>query len=172
MPAQWTLQQLADREEIRELLYRYCRAVYRIDAPMGHSVWHRDGTADYGEAIYIGTGRGAIDLICQAHRGMLNHSHQVTNITITLDGDRAASESYVFATLRLAGEGSRMQGHVWGRYLDRWSRRDGRWGIDHRVCVIDFDEVRPVTAMHAPQGRGRRDGADPSYAVLDHRLPD
>lgn len=166
MSAATGLNELADREAIRELIYRYCRAVDRIDAELGYSVWHDDGTADYGEAIYLGTGRGAIDFICASHRALLGHSHQVTNITLTLDGDRAASESYVFATLRMAGEGSERAIGIWGRYLDRWSKRAGRWGIDHRQTVLDFDEVREVVSAHAPQRYGRRDRHDPSYALF------
>ncbi len=158
--------ELADREAIRELIYRYCRAVDRIDADLGYSVWHDDGTADYGAAIYIGTGRGAIDFICARHRELLGHSHQVTNITLTLDGNRAASESYVFATLRMAGEGAGRAIGIWGRYLDRWAKRDGRWGIEHRQTVLDFDEVREVVPAGAPQGYGRRDRHDPSYALF------
>lgn len=160
------LHELADREAIREAIYRYCRAVDRIDAELGYSVWHADGTADYGEAIFIGSGHGAIDFICARHRELLGHSHQVTNITLTLDGDRATSESYVFATLRMAGAGAERAVGIWGRYLDRWSKREGRWGIDHRQTVLDFDEVREVVSANAPQGYGRRDRHDPSYALF------
>lgn len=160
------MDELAEREAIRALIYRYARAVDRIDAELGYSVWHEDGTADYGAAIYIGTGRGAIDFICEQHRGLLGHSHQITNITISINGDRAASESYVFATLRVPGDGCELAIGIWGRYLDRWSKRAGRWGIDHRLTVLDFDEVREVSSAHAPQGYGRRDRDDPSYALF------
>lgn len=170
VPLPLDLRELADREEIRELIYRYCRAVDRIDAELGYSVWHEDGTADYGDAIFIGSGRGAIDLICDAHRQLVAHSHQISNITLSIAGDRASSESYVFATLRLSGAEGELQAGIWGRYVDRWSRRAGRWGIDHRVCVIDFDEVRPVTAFAAPQGYARRDRDDPSYAAPDSAM--
>jgi hypothetical protein len=54
---------------------------------------------------------------------------------------------------------------IWGRYIDRWSRRDGVWGLDHRTVIRDFDEIREVTPM-ADHQRGRRDRDDPSYAVL------
>ncbi len=54
---------------------------------------------------------------------------------------------------------------TWGRYLDQWSRKDGRWGIDKRIAIIDFDEVREVTSMRASSA-GRRDKTDPSYSVL------
>jgi len=96
---------------------------------------------------------------------MLAHSHQVSNIIIDLDGDRAGSESYVTANLRNMKSDKLMQMTVWGRYIDQWSRRNGRWGIDKRITVIDFDEIREVIPMSKAE-RGSRDRTDPSYTVL------
>jgi hypothetical protein len=84
---------------------------------------------------------------------------------IEIDGDRAASESSVIATLRVMRGDTLMQIMVWSRYIDRWSKRDGRWGIDHRYTVNDFDEIRPVQPLR-PTTRGSRDRNDPSYDVL------
>lgn len=163
-----TLEQLADKQAITEQIYRYCRSVDRLDLPLGRAVFHEDATADYGSGAYTGTGHGAIEWICAAHRQLLSHSHQVSNILIELDGNRAGSESYVTATLRLEREGKVMQIEVWGRYCDRWSRRDGAWRIDHRDSVIDHDSIREVTPMNRHE-RGRRDDTDPSYAALGVR---
>lgn len=160
-----TLRALADRAAITDLIYCYCRSMDRIDPELGYSIWHEDGTADYGPEVYQGSGRGFIDHVCVQHRQVLNHSHQITNIILDLDGDRAASESYVTATLRILRGKQLMQIGVWGRYIDRWSRRDGRWGIEHRLSIRDFDEIRDVTEM-ARHETGKRDRTDPSYAVL------
>lgn len=156
---------IADRQAITDLIYRYCRAMDRCDAELGYSVWHEDGEADYG-VLFKGTGRGFVDFALHAHHHyMVMHSHQVTNIILMLDGDRAASESYVTAALRRQ-EGQRlMQVTVRGRYLDRWSRRNGHWGIDQRIYAHDFDEDREITATATP-GWGRRDRGDLSYQVL------
>src|SRR5262245_3863361 len=156
------LRAISDRQEITDLIYRYCRAVDRLDVPLGHSIWHADATADYPG--YRGDGRSVIDNICAQHLHTLHHSHQISNILIDLDGDRAGSESYVTASLRIRSE-KLQQITVWGRYVDRWSRRDGRWGLDERIVVLDFDEIREVVAM-TEHDRGRRDRSDPSYAVL------
>lgn len=158
-------QELADRQAITDLLHRYCRAVDRLDIPLGHSIWHEDGQADYGASVYQGPGRGVIDHVCAQHLHTLHHMHQLSNILIALDGDRAGSEAYVLATLRMERDGKLLQMSVWSRHIDRWSRRDGRWGIDHRVAVRDFDEIREVTPMYR-HDVGRRDRDDPSYAVL------
>jgi hypothetical protein len=158
------LRAAADRQQITDLLYRYCRAVDRIDVDLGYSVWHPDGTAQY-EGFYSGSGRGLIDKVCEQHRALLCHSHQISNVIIELNGEHAASESYITATLRIQ-DGERLkQIMVWSRYVDRWSRRNGRWGIDKRVNIRDFDEIREVVAMSQPQW-GRRDRADPSYESL------
>jgi hypothetical protein len=159
------IEALAARQQITDLIYRYCRSVDRLDIPLGHSIWHEDATADYGAQVYQGNGRGVIDHICAQHLHTLHHSHQVSNILIELDGARAASESYVTASLRVRRGMTLMQMTVWSRYIDRWSRRNGRWALDHRLTVRDFDEIREVVPMQEHEV-GRRDRSDPSYAVL------
>ena len=158
------LRALADRQAITDLIYRYCRSMDRLDAELGYSLWHDGAVVDYG-GIYRGSGRGFIDFVCEQHRRALSHSHQISNVLIELDGDRAASESYVTATLRMSNAGKLQQVTVWARYIDRWSCREGRWGIDERVAIIDFDEIREVVPLSDTR-LGRRDASDPSYAVL------
>lgn len=161
------LRELADKQAITELIYTYCRAVDRCDAALGHSIWHEGGQADYG-AIYRGSGPGVIDQICRQHQGLKGHSHQVSNILIALDGDRAGSESYVHAVLQRDSAEGLMQMAVWGRYLDSWERREGRWGLVHRMVVFDLDEVRPARAL-GQETRSTRDPGDPSYRILQGR---
>lgn len=153
-----------DRLAITDQIYRYCRAVDRLDVPLGYSIWHEESIADYGES-FQGTGHGFIDWVCAQHRKMLSHSHQVTNIIIELNDDKAASESYVTAHLRMQAGEALKQISVWSRYIDTWSKRDGMWRIDKRITLRDFDEVRTVTAM-SNEGRAQRDASDPSYKVL------
>jgi hypothetical protein len=148
-------QSIADRMAISDVIHRYCRAMDRIDVELGCSVWHADGEADYG-VIYRGSGRGFVEWMCGVHRSMLALSHRVTNLLIESDGDGARSESCVVATLRRKDGDRLLQTTAWGRYLDRWSRREGRWAIDHRTYVHDFDEVREITATALP-GWGRSD---------------
>ena len=160
-----SLQAVADRQAITDQIYRYCRAMDRIDAELGYSIWHEDGIADYGADVFQGSGHAFIDHVCAQHRRTLWHSHQVTNIIIELDGDRAGSEAYVTANLRVARGEKIVQISVWSRYIDQWSRRNGRWAIDKRVTVTDFDEMREVTPLNKAS-RGTRDRNDPSYTVL------
>jgi hypothetical protein len=159
------LRDLQDRHAIIDLIHRYCRSVDRLDVALGHSIWNDDGIADYGESVYQGSGRGVIDHICAQHSKTLSHSHQVSNILIDLDGDRAGSEAYAIAALRIRRGETLQQMTIWTRYIDRWSRRNGRWGLDKRIAIRDFDEVREVTSL-SNDDVGRRDRSDPSYEVL------
>lgn len=156
--------EVADRLAIMEQVYRYCRSVDRLDVPLGHAVFHEDSFADFGGA-YTGTGRGWIDFICEEHRKFLHHSHQVSNIVIEINGDHAGSESYVTAKLRSRDDERVIQREFCARYVDTWSRRNGRWAIDRRECVIDFDSVSEVTPINE-NVRARRDHQDPSYTAL------
>lgn len=160
-----SLDELADRQAILDQLHRYCRAMDRMDHELGYSIWHHGGTADYGTANFVGSGRDFIDHVNRQHAHLLAHSHQVANVLIELDGDRAGSEAYCTATLHMQRDDKRLRMLVHSRYVDRWSRRDGRWAIDHRIAVMDLAEVAEITPMPLHR-EGSRDRSDPSYAVL------
>ena len=163
-PGGEALRALIDHQQIDTLIHRYARAVDRIDAELGYSIFHADATADYG-AFYQGTGFGVIDAVCASHRACVVHSHQITTTTIELAGDSAGSEAYHFAAVRMMMGERLMQVSVWGRYLDTWSRREGKWGIDHRQVLRDLDEIREVTPL-TPNLSGQRSTDCPSSAVL------
>jgi SnoaL-like domain len=154
---------LADILAIQQQIYNYCRSVDRLDVPLGHAVFHEDSYADF--PTYKGTGQGWIDAVCKEHLNFLHHSHQVTNVIIHVDGDRAGSEAYVTANLRQQ-DGDKLTNRMFSaRYIDTWSKRGGRWAIDRRDCVVDFSELRDVTAL-GNDARSARDSGDPSYGVL------
>ncbi|MFA5882344.1 MAG: nuclear transport factor 2 family protein [Acidimicrobiia bacterium] len=165
---------LITKQTITEVIYRYCRALDRMDRPLADTLWHPDGTADYGPAMFQGTGAEFLDWVWQAHAAMLGHSHQISNVLIEVDadGDGAGSEAYVTATLWAAFAPDELTQIVSrGRYVDRWSRRAGLWAIDHRRFVEDFTTttVLPGAAPPDPGATAaRRDRTDPSYDVLDH----
>jgi hypothetical protein len=159
---------LVAKQQITEVIYRYCRGLDRMDRAMALSVWHTDAYLDYG-TTFQGNRSDFIDRTWAIHETMLAHSHQVSNILIAVDGDRATSESYFTAALRSLGElGSVVQFTVRGRYLDEWSRRDGRWAIDRRVVVHDFSDRATVTNAGVPSA-ARRDENDPSYQFFSRK---
>ena len=154
---------LADTLAIQQQIYNYCRSVDRLDVPLGHAVFHEDSYADF--PTYKGTGQGWIDAVCKEHLNFLHHSHQVTNVIIHVDGDHAGSEAYVTANLRQQADERLINRMFSARYIDKWSKRGGRWAIDRRDCVVDFSEVSDVTPL-GNDARSARDDNDPSYGVL------
>jgi hypothetical protein len=157
---------LLAKQEITDVIYRYCRAMDRMDRPLAMTIWHPDGTAFY-EDFFEGTGAEFIDAVWKVHEErFVSHSHQVTNILIEVDGDRATSESYLTVALRAKPEDSHSEVQARGRYVDRWSRRDGRWAIDHRVYVHDMSDVRTINPPYLTGHLCQRGPADLSYRQL------
>ena len=155
---------LLAKQAITEALYRYCRGLDRMDRPMASRTWHPDGTAEY-VGMFKGTGEGFLDWVWPQHASMYRHSHQISNILIEVDGDRAASEAYVTVALRIHAADQVTDIRSKGRYCDRWSCRDGVWAVDDRVFVEDFNTVVTSPLVETSQGTpaSRRDTSDPSY---------
>ena len=166
-----SLETLVAKQAIRDLLSRDCRGLDRMDKEMAYGVWHPEGTADY-EGIFEGTGHGFVDWVWEAHAAMSRHSHQITNVLTEVDGGRATSEAYVTVLLWVDGDPDGPQTEIAsrGRYLDRWSRRDGCWAIDHRLHLVDTHSVRDVTRGEvAPSAT--RDETDPSFGFIPRGGP-
>jgi hypothetical protein len=57
-----------------------------------------------------------------------------------------------------------------GRYVDRLERRDGRWAIAARVCVVEWITestsliTEDVLAVLSAEQTPTKDRSDPSYA--------
>ena len=117
------LQELIEKEAIREQIYTYCRALDRIDNELGYTVFAEDAKVDYGPT-YKGDGRGFIDMMLNMHRGMVATHHMMTNILIKFNDDmtRAASETYMYAACKYknkAGEAS-FTVEARCRDIDKW----------------------------------------------------
>lgn len=164
------LREMLDRQAIAETIQRYCRAVDRLDKPLALSVFHPGAEADFSP-VYQGDAQGAVDFVFASHARVLRVSHQIgtTIVTFGPDCDTAGSEAAFHSTARFMVDDKLTQLDIWGRYLDRWSKRDGRWAIDRRRTIFDFDETRAVTgSMGSPDTA--RDRTDPSHAVLGDLL--
>jgi hypothetical protein len=161
---------LAERD-IERVVLRYCRGIDRLDEDVVRSVYHDGATDDHG--VYRGDGQGfaafIVPLLRDAYRSTM---HAVHNCLIDLhgtgDGAAADAETYCVAYHeRLDGAGVRWLDVFACRYLDRFERRAGEWGIVRRVVVHDWDAVVPLAGdfgeMVATFSAGRRDRNDESY---------
>lgn len=161
-----SIDELTAKQAIADTLARYCRGLDRMDRQMVLEVWHPSATAVY-EPWFEGTGEDFVDWVWPVHEGMQRHSHQITNVLVEVDGDHAVSEAYVTVCLRTRPVQGRVVDIVSrGRYLDRWSKRDGRWAIDDRRYVDDLTHEVPVDDTSSREGSSRRDRDDPSYSYL------
>uniref|UniRef100_A0AAU3GR73 Nuclear transport factor 2 family protein n=1 Tax=Streptomyces sp. NBC_01401 TaxID=2903854 RepID=A0AAU3GR73_9ACTN len=162
------LRQLVAKQAITEVLHRYCRGLDRMDRAVADTVWHADGTADYGPD-YRGSASGFLDFVWAYHAQLEQHSHLVSNALIDVDdaSGTAVSESYVSVWLRTHPADGRVTDLFHrGRYMDTWSRRDDVRGIDHRTFVADLYREVTHTASALGTPSGRRDVTDPSYQAF------
>jgi hypothetical protein len=129
------LRKLLDKEAIREACLLYTRGVDRHDDELAAQAYHPDATDDHGS--YIGDPTGFIAHAKGTHsRNWDVHHHYIMNQTIDLDGDSAHVETYFIATLRRKEGPIDMVG---GRYVDRFERRDGRWAVAGRACLVEWN---------------------------------
>ena len=106
---------------------------------------------------------------------MRDTQHLVGNIEVQVSGDSATAESYVYAHHTIAAGDQLVELIVGGRYLDRFTQRDGLWRIAHRTELLDWGRNVPITERWFEENnelaKGRRDRQDHSYALLSPRRP-
>lgn len=125
------------REQIRDVLLRYCRGVDRCDLELLRSVYHPDAVDDHGS--FKGNGWEFAEMIVTSKlSGALLSIHHVGNMLIEVDpgAETASAETYFVAANRLVAAPDRLQVFV-GRYVDRLTCRDGEWRIAQRTVVHD-----------------------------------
>lgn len=134
--------ELADREAIRDCLYRYCRGIDRMDAEFLRSAYW-PGAMDYHTG-FTGTIEQFIEWALPRLKAMEDAVHNIGNVLIKLDRNTAAVESYFWSVAIVRGNEPR-QTMAAGRYLDRFEKRGDEWRIAERVVAHDwFDESRQV----------------------------
>ena len=160
------VEQLTDKQEIYEVVCKYCRGLDRMDKEMAYSVWHDDGTALYHD-MYEGTGHGFVDWVWSSHAQMERHSHQLANHLSIVEGESASSETYITVALWTNPDSSGKQQEIIakGRYLDQWSKRNGKWAISHREHVLDMQTLNELNRGYV-NTVSTRDTSDPSFRVM------
>lgn len=134
------LANLVAKDEIRDVLMRYSRGVDRLDVEVLRSCYHADSYDDHGH--FKGNGHEFATFIVDSLSGRAHHTtHAVANVLIEitdLEAGTARAESYGLAFLRRAADDEEWLDVFFGRYVDRFERRDGVWRIAHRVVVHDW----------------------------------
>jgi hypothetical protein len=167
-PNDHVILELRAKQDITEVIYRYCRALDRMDRPLLATVWHSDANVDY-RPLFAGSAEDWIEWVWNRSVQLYRHSHHMSNVLISVDGDRAVSETYALVTIRMNRDPETFVDTVsHNRYLDRWSRRQGRWALDYRKMVTDSRVTleQPNNEQTAGSPESQRDPSDPSFEVL------
>lgn len=164
--------ELADREAIRDCIYRYARGVDRCDEEMLRSVYWEDAFDDH--CVFTGTREELIAWVLPLLRAREATSHNIDNIIIRLHGKHADAESYFQGYHVISANGKRTASLQGGRYLDRFEKRQDEWRIARRKVMVDwFREFADAGDwIKGPQGQnqiepGGRYPDDDSYILLD-----
>ena len=180
---QQLMQEYLAKQAITEVVYRYARAIDRVDEDMLRSVFHpgsrhnhfyegpsSDPQAPSEEGSpgdFVAVALGVLSAFTRTH-------HQLGNTLIALDaGDRARVETYFTAFHRMRAKGDPLAGDdafdtemdyfVGGRYIDQFALRDGVWKIVERVGMTEW------TRLEAPCSRGF---GDIPANTIGQRAPD
>lgn len=166
---------LLDKQDIYEVLMRYCRAIDRCDEELLRTVYHHDGWDDHG--TFNGKASDFIPWVIKGlHTEHLKTTHALTNIFIEVDGEVAHAESYVNSFHLTERDGAEYEWIFAGRYVDRFEKRDGVWKIANRLTVFDWESLRPVAdekwlPPDAFPNKGLRSRDDPVYNAARTQRP-
>ena len=155
-----------DRQEIWDCLVRYTRGLDRFDHALMASAYHSDAWDDHGMKSANGAEFCAWAI---GFHGEIQtrHQHHITNHAVEFDGDTAHAETYYFFW------GDNLEGPptlAFGRYVDRFEKRNGRWAIAYRRCItekvgafVEIDQPAEFKANNDLTGPCHRDRRDISY---------
>jgi ketosteroid isomerase-like protein len=163
------LEELLAKQEITEVMYRYCRGADRCDVAMMASCYHEDATDQHG--FFSGNGREFCKHAISTLRRLQSSNHRITNVLIEIEGERAFAESYVHVVHRPILNGTVTMMEHYGRYLDVFERRGGEWKIKHRQYVQDSNQITQAASFMPDENEytlvGKRFPDDAVYAKFD-----
>jgi len=170
-PVSQIANELADREAIRECVYRYSRGVDRLDADMVRSAYWEDCVDNH--MGFVGNAEEFIAWSFPIMGAMDQSQHYISNILMTINGNSADAESYFYGFHRITTpEGEKNDVVGGGRYLDTMEKRGEEWRIMKRMVVTDWFRQYPDSAdwsqgmLGIPIDPGGRYPDDDSYKLL------
>lgn len=146
-----TPSEAADRLALRELFDAYAHCADRRDAEGQQALFtdattfavHMDGEGS--EPTYVLHGRAALAPVFEDLNRYETTTHFNGQSTVTIDGDRAAGESYTIAHHVFTEDGNRKLMIASLRYLDTFAKIDGRWYFAARTLILDWSETRAMS---------------------------
>lgn len=185
---QFSARRTDDRLEIQHRLYQYCHGVDRLDFAQVREAYHADAYDDHGP--YKGDVDGLIQWMHDRHPKIDLCLHYICNVLIDFtDQDSASCESYAICIHTYAAGASpfpsedpestiKSQTMLSSyRYVDHFTRREGRWRIQKRIVVNELINVQPTSTVGNVQipmslALGQRGRDDPSEILRSQLLQD
>lgn len=167
-----SIQEIQDRQAIWDALLCYTTGMDRLDRSILERAYHPDAVDDHGG--YVGPVSGFFDWAIDLHRSVHSATlHSMSNHSCEIEGNTAHCVTY-FSFTGMTTEGKRESLSRDGRYIDRLEKRNGRWAIAVRICVLDCDstdtdangakvDFETTTDLFYPVGRDDTARQDPMF---------
>jgi len=140
----------ADRLALRELFDAYAHCADRRDAE-GQKALFTDDTrfavymeGEGTEPTYVLEGREALTPVFDDLNRYEATTHFNGQSTVTINGNSATGESYTIAHHVYTENGARKIMVASLRYLDTFTKTDGRWYFAERRLILDWGETRSL----------------------------
>lgn len=124
---------MSDRDEIVALVHEYAFLLDRGDLDAVAALFeHAELHSTRNDRVRRGAAeaRTIYDPVIIYDDGTPRTMHQLTNVTVEVDGDLATARTY-FTVLQVTNQG--LHPILAGEYRDRFGRIDGRWRFTERV---------------------------------------
>ncbi len=168
---------LIAEKDIQDCLKRYARGVDRKDWKLVRGCFYPNAIDHHGD--FHGTVEEFIEWVTKRHKHVPFSMHYLLNCLVDFKSDATALvETYFWAIQRREPEeatvASKGTDHeVFGRYVDRFERRNGEWRIADRKVV--YDSTRQTDSTHHVRKLvgilGQRDESDEIYRTEIIDLP-
>lgn len=155
---------LLDKQQIHDVMMRYCRSVDRMDVALLRTCYWPDAHDDHGP--FKGSAAQFLEIVGGLSDAYAWSQHLICNEYVEVDGDVAHGECYFLMPAGIGSDDARQVWTLGGRYVDRFERRDGEWRIADRVVVQDWETTVPAAPAHFvpnPFVQGRRSTDDAVY---------
>tara|TARA_B100000676_G_scaffold311044_1_gene379545 strand:+ start:1088 stop:1630 length:543 start_codon:yes stop_codon:yes gene_type:complete len=165
------IQEIIDKDAIRELVNLYCRAADRHDNELMRTLYHEDAFDDHG-SFFKGKAMEFIDMLPEIQKPMGILHHNVTTHNIKLNGAYAEGETYIIAFHQVLSDSGNYDVLIGGRYFDEYEKRDDIWKFSSRAVdadwayVADPSKVNLTHPMIEGANIGTPNSKDPSYNYL------